>query len=191
MQCHARVPRISHQQLSPYDALLQKFPLLTTSNPQPAKFTHTVRHSIVTTGTPCFSRPQRLPPERLRAAQNEFRRMLQDGTVRPSSSCWASPLHMVPKPKDGEWRLCGDYITLNAMTRPNRYPIPHVMDFHSKLHAHNFFSKIDLVRSFHQIPVVEEDIPKTAITTTFGHFEFPMMNFGLRNASQMFKRFMG
>ena len=122
-----------------YDALLQKFPLFTTPNPKPDKVIHTLRHSIVTIGPQCFARSRRLPPERVRISQNEFRRMLQDGTVRPSSNCWTSPLHIVPKPQDGEWRPCSDYRALNAMTRPDRYPIPHVMDFHSKLHGQKKF----------------------------------------------------
>ena len=51
------------------------------------------------------------------------------------------------------------------------------------------FSKIDRTRAYNQIPVAEGDVPRTAITTPFGLFEFPYMSFGLRNAAQTFQWF--
>lgn len=114
--------------------------------------------------------------------------MVEDGICRPSSSQWASPLHLVAK-KSQEWRPCGDYRRLNAITIPDRYPIANVEDFTYNLENKKVFTTIDLVRAYHQVPVAEEDVAKTAVITPFGLFEFIYMPFGLRNAAQTFQRY--
>lgn len=115
--------------------------------------------------------------------------MIKAGICQPSKSPWASPLHMVQK-KTGQWRLCGDYRMLNAITTPDRYPLPHIQDVTHICANKEIFSKIDLGSAYNLIPIAEEDKEKTTIITPFGLFEFNVMTFGLRNASQTFQRFM-
>jgi hypothetical protein len=96
---------------------------------------------------------------------------------------------MVPKP-DGSFRPCGDYRRLNNVTKEDRYPLPSIQDFTANLAGCTIFSKIDLVKGYHQVLMAESDIAKTAICTPFGLFEYIFMPFGLKNAAQTFQRLM-
>lgn len=172
-----------------YYDILKKYPdlLRPMSLKQPSK--HEVSHHIETTGPPQFARARPLPPDKYKAAKEEFDRMTEMGICKPSMSAWASPLHVVKK-KDGGLRVCGDFRRLNAVTVPDRYPIPRIQDFTYQLKGMKIFSKLDMKMAYYKIPINKEDAKKTAIITPFGLYEFGCMTFGLRNASQTYQRFM-
>jgi cleavage and polyadenylation specificity factor subunit 1 len=75
--------------------------------------------------------------------------------------------------------MCGNYKRLNAVTKPDRYPVPNVTQFNTHLARCKRFTKLDIVQAFYQIWVALADIEKTAVTTPFGLFEFLAMPFGL------------
>lgn len=191
---HGSLVRADHsintvQKSHPYRDILDRYPDTT----KPINFTapakHAVKHHIETTGPPVYARARPLPPHQYERVKKEFKVMQELGICRPSNSPWASPLHVVPK-KDGQIRTCGDYRRLNAITKPDRYPIPRIQDFTYGMAGKRIFTTLDINRAYHAIEMAPEDVEKTAIVTPFGLFEFPRMIFGLRNAAQTFQRFM-
>ena len=86
--------------------------------------------------------------------------------------------------------MCVDYRALNRLTKRDTYPIPRVDDNLDRLGGCRYFSTIDLEAGFHQIPMHEESIERTAFNTRYGKFEYLVMPFGLCNAPSTFQRVM-
>ncbi|KAI3770484.1 hypothetical protein L6452_01618 [Arctium lappa] len=140
---------------------------------------------LVPRAAPIAWAPYRLAPSEMKELMSQLQELLDKGFIRPSTSPWGTPVLFVKK-KDGTMRMCIDYRELNNVTINNRYPLPRIDDLFGQLQGACYFSKIDLRSGYHQLKVREEDVPKTAFRTRYGHYEFLVMPFGMTNALATF-----
>ncbi len=147
-------------------------------------------HGIDTGDTPPIrSQPYLISPHKLEGVKKEVESLLKLGIIEPSSSPWSSPVVPVVKP-DQSIRLCIDFRKLNSVTVPDPYYMPTVDELIGKVGEAKFLTKLDLAKGFYQVPLHNEDKPKTAFVTPWGKFQFCKMPFGLRNAPSSFQRLM-
>ncbi|GKA09244.1 putative reverse transcriptase domain-containing protein [Tanacetum coccineum] len=104
----------------------------------------------------------RLAPSEMKELSDQLKEISDKGIIRPSSSPWGAP------------------------TVKNRYSLPRIDDLFDQLQGSSVYSKIALRSGYHQLRVREEDIPKNAFRTGYGHYEFQVMPFGLTNAPAVF-----
>ncbi|GKE37389.1 putative reverse transcriptase domain-containing protein, partial [Tanacetum coccineum] len=136
---------------------------------------------LVLGAAPVARAPYRLARTKLQELSSQLQELSEKGFIRPSYSPWGAPVLFVKK-KDRSFQMCIDYRELNKLTVKNRYPLPRIDDLFDQLQGSRVYSKIDLRSGYHQLRVWEEDIPKTAFRTRYGHYEFQVMPFELTNA---------
>ncbi|GJR75064.1 putative reverse transcriptase domain-containing protein [Tanacetum coccineum] len=141
--------------------------------------------NLIPSAAPVVRARYRLAPSEMKEFSDQLKELSDKGFIRPSSSPWGAPVLFVKK-KDGSFRMCIDYWEFNKLTVKNRYPLPRIDDLFDQLQGSSVYSKIDLRSGYHQLRVREEDIPKTAFRTRYGHYEFQVMPFGLTNAPAVF-----
>ncbi|GKC36005.1 putative reverse transcriptase domain-containing protein [Tanacetum coccineum] len=122
------------------------------------------RIDLVPKAMPIAKSPYSLAPTELQELSNQLNELQDKGFIRPSSSPWGAPMLFVKK-KDGSFRMCIDYREMNKLTIKNRYPLPRIDDLFDQIQGSQYFSKIDLRSSYHQLRVCKEDIPKTSFRT--------------------------
>ncbi|SGY38393.1 BQ5605_C003g02019 [Microbotryum silenes-dioicae] len=157
--------------------------------PPVSQYESKVRHRIaLKPGMKTPRQPTYGTPMRWCAA---WRRLLDEhlaaGRLCPSSSEYSSPAFIIPKKgMDTDPsimpRWVNDYRILNAATVPDRTPLPLPDEILAVAARARFWSKIDMTNSFFQTKMAEEDIPKTAVATPWGLFEWVVIPMGLSNA---------
>ncbi|CAM5083060.1 unnamed protein product [Eretmochelys imbricata] len=176
---------LGHLQRQQIKELCTSFTLMFSATPG---WTERSYHSIDTgNARPIRAQPYRLSPQAKTAKEQDIQDMLQMGVIRPSNSAWASPVVLVPKP-DGEIRFSVDYHKLNAVTRPDNYPMPCTDELLEKLGHAQFISTLDLTKGYWQVLLDESAKERSAFITHVGLYEFNVLPFRLRNAPSTFQK---
>ena len=138
---------------------------------------------------PVYVPPYRLSPIEIEEVEKQIKELLLLGLIEPSNSPYGAPILFVKK-KDGSLRMCCDWRKLNTQTVKNRYPLPRIDYLLDQLHGASVFTSLDLLQGFNQILIDPADVPKTAFTTPFGHYQYKVMCFGLSNSPATFQAVM-
>jgi hypothetical protein len=133
---------------------------------------------------PISKAPYRMASSELKELKEQLQELLDKGFICPTMSPWGVPVLFVKK--DGSMRMCIDYWELNKVTIKNQYLLPRINNLLDQLQGARVFSKVNLRSGYHQVRVKEEDIPKTAFMTRYGHYEFLVMSFELTNTPTVF-----
>jgi hypothetical protein len=132
---------------------------------------------------PIHKTPYRMAPSELKELKKQLEDLVDRGFIRPSVSPWGAPVLFLRK-KDGSLLMCIDYRELNRVMIKNKYQLPRIDNLFDQLKEATVFSKIDIRSGYHQLK--EADIPKMAIHTRYGHYEFLVMPFGVTNPPSVF-----
>ncbi len=152
--------------------------------------TNVLKHDIeVNEHPPIKQNAYRVNPAKRKIIESEVKYLVENGLAVPSSSAWSSPCLLVPKP-DGSHRFCTDYRKVNAITKPDSFPLPLMEDCVDNVGSARFVTKLDLLKGYWQVPLTERAAEISAFVTPNNFFNYTVMAFGLRNAPATFQRLM-
>ncbi|KAK4315748.1 hypothetical protein Pmani_013054 [Petrolisthes manimaculis] len=139
--------------------------------------------------TPIKQAPYRMNPTKREVIRQEVKFLIDHGLAEPSSSEWASPCLLVPKP-DGTYRMCTDYRRVNQVSRSDSYPLPTIQGILDDLGTSTYLTKLDLLKGYYQVGLTKEASKISAFVTPDGLYEYLVLPFGMKGAPVTFQRIM-
>lgn len=143
--------------------------------------------------TPVYIKNYRIPKVQKDEIHRQINKMLDDQIIEPSTAEYNSPVLLVPKKSQNgikKWRLVIDYRQLNKKLVGDKFPLPRLDDILDQLGRAKWFSVLDLVSGFHQIPLDEESRDVTTFSSESGAYRFTRLPFGLKVSPNSFQRMM-
>lgn len=137
--------------------------------------------------TPIRQKPRRFPDPIDDEVERQCQELKEMDIIEDSHSPWSSPIVPIRK-KDGTLRLCIDYRAVNKVSIPERFPMPNLGDLVFSLHGTQYFTCLDLVRGYYQVPLEKDSREITAFSTSRNHYQFKRLCFGLQGAPGAFQR---
>ena len=155
--------------------------------------TTNLKEFTIDTGSslPIRQKATTLTNKKKRIMQEIADKMLDAGIISPSTSPWSNPAVLIePTTPDGQWKLMVDYRKLNNVTRSRTRSLPDINELIQHFAGSKVMSLIDLKCGYWQIPIAENDRPKTAMITQTALYEFNKVPYGVINAPAIFDELM-
>jgi hypothetical protein len=125
--------------------------------------------------------------ERRRAIRVELRKLLEARFIKEVfHPTWLANPVLVKK-KNGKWRMCVDYTSLNKACPKVPFPLPRIDQIVDSTAGCELLCFLDAYSGYHQIKMKESDQLATSFITSFGMFCYITMSFGLRNVGATYQ----
>ena len=175
----------------PVIALLKQWHHVFSKHDLDIGLTSAVEHTITLIhDKPLKQKYRRIPPSIFQEVKDHLHQLHEAGVIRPSRSPY-SPNLVFARKADSSLRLCYDFRQLNSLTIKDAYALPRIEEMFENLKGSSFFSVLDMKSGYHQVPLAEKDIPKTAFSAgPLGHWEHSRLAFGLTNSPATYQRLM-
>src|SRR6266540_2615717 len=184
------VKQVMNQLPTSVKRLLNQFKDVVAQHKDDLRRTNVLKHKINLIHLfPITARPKSFDPTMQRKMKQEVQDLLRRGIIRPSTSPYSASISVVEK-KDGTIRIYSTPIGLNAATIDDEQPLPNMRELMDAIARAKYYLSWDLISRFWQIEIEEGDKVKTAFSTSWGHYEYNVMPFGLKGAPATFQRLM-